>query len=268
MSFFDGAYTEYWRQRVDHAADGSVVPDASCAQAVVDRLGVSRLLRGGSVTALDVGASTGRMHEIVDRLSSRVIALDIDPVAVSASRTAGYDGSVAGSALRMPFRSESFDLLFCWAVCDALDLRQALTEFNRVLEPGGLCLITAKSANYRDDDRLAWEAELGAQLKGFPARYVRLDRFREGCHELGLDVGGLVRFELRGDFGDLRVLEDGASDMDVCCYEFAALLQKSGDCRAPTRLRLEMDSRTSLRFDEHAMRRDIAVRGKSSPSAQ
>ena len=250
MSFFGADYSTYWSDRITRSSDGTRVPDVACARQVLERLGAASLMPPSPRAGVDVGSSAGRMLPVLQALVPVAIALDIDPSVLPAARSAGYAHAVAGSALALPFAGTSVDLVFCWASSDVLVLQAALTEFNRVLRVGGLCVITGKNANYCADDARAREAESAARAKGFPGRFARMDRFEPASGVLGFAVAGLATFERRGDFGEMRVLGDGAASADAQYYEFAALLQKMAGCGAAGGQDLSMDGAASLRWGD------------------
>jgi len=99
-----------------------------------------RLLRRISVARrrqiLDLGAGYGAVTgELVRRGGGTVVALDRELTAVSHTPAL----NVNGDALHLPFKNESFDLVFCQCVLLwVADLATAVAEIQRVLEPGGI----------------------------------------------------------------------------------------------------------------------------------
>ncbi|OIQ51462.1 Demethylrebeccamycin-D-glucose O-methyltransferase [Pseudodesulfovibrio hydrargyri] len=91
---------------------------------------------------LDVGAGLGAT---VARLRSRygVRAWGVEPSADQLSRADGQPGLVRGCGDRLPFRSGTFDALFCECVLSLFDDRpRGLAEFYRVLKPGGFLVLS------------------------------------------------------------------------------------------------------------------------------
>jgi SAM-dependent methyltransferase len=87
---------------------------------------------------------------------ARVIGLDISrPMLAHARRKSREEGLhnldlVRGSALTLPFRSKSFDVVNCCAALHLLpDIEQTLSEIHRVLRPGGR--FTTAVLRVRDD---------------------------------------------------------------------------------------------------------------------
>lgn len=111
------------------------------AQEVVDRAA----LRPGQ-DVLDIGCGTGPATRIAAKqLSSisRVVGLDIDPVRLALARSlAERDGLevewLEGSALELPFETNTFDVALCCLTLQFLpDREKGLREMRRVLKPEG-----------------------------------------------------------------------------------------------------------------------------------
>ena len=101
----------------------------------------------GPVEILDIGCGTGAM---LDELSvyCRVVGADFSPEALAFCRKRGdrlnahYD-LVRADARRLPFASNSFDIVTAMDIIEHIDLdKDALLEIGRVLRPGGHLLVT------------------------------------------------------------------------------------------------------------------------------
>jgi SAM-dependent methyltransferase len=120
--------------------------------------------------ALEIGSGTGYFSLNLLQLGAteRLVATDISPEMLS---------TLAGTAVRLglaaetkvtdaetlPFPGESFDLVFGHAVLHHLpDLERALSEFHRVLRPGGAIAFCGEPSRY--GDLLAVLPKRGAQL--------------------------------------------------------------------------------------------------------
>jgi SAM-dependent methyltransferase len=91
---------------------------------------------------LEVGAGTGANLSVLRNIGARrVVACDLS---VDALRLSGSEATLArADATRLPFRSDSIDLLLAADVIEHLDDdREALREFVRVLRPGGHLVLT------------------------------------------------------------------------------------------------------------------------------
>lgn len=95
-------------------------------------------------TALDVGCGGGILSEEIARLGFAVTG--IDPAGPSLRMAAGHAQAGGlriayeqGSGEAIPFRNDSFDVVFC---CDVLehvrDVAKVVAEISRVLKPGGV----------------------------------------------------------------------------------------------------------------------------------
>jgi SAM-dependent methyltransferase len=108
--------------------------------------------------ALEIGAGTGyfSLNLLQLGLIERATATDISP-GMLAQLAAGADElgvevkTVVTDAETLPFESESFDLVFGHAVLHHIpDLARALSEFRRVLRPGGSVAFCGEPSRYGD----------------------------------------------------------------------------------------------------------------------
>lgn len=106
---------------------------------------VHRLSPAAGETIVDVGCGTGQYLRAVAAASKDVrllIGIDFSFDAIRAVRDAGLRGVVA-SGERLPLRSGSADALMCnYAAYYLPDLHTALSEWARVLKPGGRLLVS------------------------------------------------------------------------------------------------------------------------------
>ena len=105
--------------------------------------------RLGSLTLLNVGASTGIMDSILADHFKLVAGIDIDDTAIAHAgdnyRKPNLSFQVA-DALDLPFAGESFDVAVCSQVYEHVpDARRMFDEIYRVLVPGGVCYLTANN---------------------------------------------------------------------------------------------------------------------------
>lgn len=112
------------------------------------------LPRGGDV--LDVGCGFGHAFEELHRRFAprRIVGLDADPDldkrAGRAAAACGCDVRLeAANASRMPLASGSMDLVLCHQTFHHLvDQTSAMSEFFRVLKPGGFLLFAESTRRY------------------------------------------------------------------------------------------------------------------------
>jgi SAM-dependent methyltransferase len=129
------------------------------------RLKLSKALGGldGEVfgDALEIGSGTGYFSLNLMQLGivERLTATDISPemlrrLAATAEALGLEAQTVATEAEELPFEDESFDLVFGHAVLHHIpDLERAMSEFRRVLRPGGAIAFCGEPSRY--GDRLA-----------------------------------------------------------------------------------------------------------------
>jgi SAM-dependent methyltransferase len=120
--------------------------------------------------AVEIGSGTGyfSLNLLQLGLVGRLVATDISPgmldeLGGTAERLGLAVETAATDAERLPFKDQSFDLVFGHAVLHHLpDLPAALTEFRRVLRPGGTLAFCGEPSRY--GDLLAAVPKHGAQL--------------------------------------------------------------------------------------------------------
>lgn len=224
---FDKTYLDYYQDRLERASDGTRVPGLTVTASLVDRLHISS---GDRV--LDVGCSFGRLLPILTPLTNEIYGLEMSYDVVDVAARADYRFVVRGSAEDSNMSSYFFDHLVLFGVFDCCDQAAALRETHRLLKPGGLALITGKNVDYHDDDRLALLAERNAWRKRFPNSFTYAADLWERLPAVGLELVELMRFERRGDFGEMRLLRDDRQT-GARFYEYAAVVRSTS---TPTQL--------------------------------
>jgi len=104
----------------------------------------SRILRRIAIASkhriLDLGAAYGQgTVELARRSSGMVAAIDISELSLREIENGPVIVRIAGDAMRLPFRSNSFDMVF--SQCALLwisPLQDAINEIDRVLDPAGV----------------------------------------------------------------------------------------------------------------------------------
>ncbi|GFE51051.1 hypothetical protein So717_28040 [Roseobacter cerasinus] len=212
--YWNGQYLEYWRSRVAEAGAGTsdvVAGDPNTEgdevyNRVFDRYGFEpgRLL--------EVGCAWGRMFPLYKARNLKITGLDISEAMIGAARESweaddSIEGLVVSPAEELPFPDESFDNLACLAVLDATRQDEALTEFLRVVRPGGRLYVTGKNDLYHADDTEALAAEIGARKKNHPNFFTDTKELLEVMSRQGHTLVGQHYFERRGDFAAFHSIE-------------------------------------------------------------
>ncbi len=106
---------------------------------------------GREARILDAGCGTGGMMEVLRARQPgwKLAGLDYSPHAVAYTRQRGFEDVVQGSVDALPFANESFDAVYSLDVLyiGQVDEGRAMTEFARVLKPGGLFLMNLPAFN-------------------------------------------------------------------------------------------------------------------------
>ncbi len=175
--------------------------------------------------ALEIGAGTGyfSLNLLQAGLIERATATDISPgmlktLSANASRLGLKVKTVAAEAEELPFKDESFDLVFGHAVLHHVpDLERGFAEFHRVLRRGGTLAFCGEPSRYGDliaavPKRAAllagplWRRAIGAEARGDDA-----DAHANG-HDLEREVdvhafspGGLTALARDAGFASVHV---------------------------------------------------------------
>jgi ubiquinone/menaquinone biosynthesis C-methylase UbiE len=174
--------------------------------------------------ALEIGAGTGyfTLNMLRAGLIGEATCSDISPgmlaaLQANARRLELQVRTEPADAERLPFASESFDLVLGHAVLHHIpDLEHAFAEFERVLAPGGTVLFAGEPSRY--GDRLArvpkcaagalaplWRAAIGARRAPRPSR-GESDEALEGSVDVhAFAPAELSRAARSAGFQDVRV---------------------------------------------------------------
>lgn len=99
------------------------------------------------LTLLDVGCSGGYVIKTLSPLFKNLIGIDIDTQALKFARihsNAKKARFIKGDGLNIPFTQKSFDVVICNHIYEHVpDARRLFSEIERVLKPGGFCLLAA-----------------------------------------------------------------------------------------------------------------------------
>lgn len=112
-----------------------------------DFLGADRVKKA---KLLDVGSSTGIIDSVLAESFGEVWGIDIDEVGVNFAKKEFKKKNLhfeVGSALKLRFRGNSFDVVVCTHVYEHVsNPKKLFNEIYRVLKPGGVCYLAAINA--------------------------------------------------------------------------------------------------------------------------
>jgi SAM-dependent methyltransferase len=101
-------------------------------------------IQGKSLDILDAGCGTGYNIHHYERQGHRLFSLDVSAEALDAVLQRGFRRVCQASVTDIPYRTESFDMVFSFDVVQQLsveDAGRAIREMHRVLKPGGRLFI-------------------------------------------------------------------------------------------------------------------------------
>lgn len=103
---------------------------------------LARHLRGTQLQGADIGCGTGGNIMATSRLGA-MTGSDIAPEAVEFCRERGIEAVLQEAPDRLPFADNRFDFLTVFDVLEHIENDQGmLSEFSRILKPGGLVIMT------------------------------------------------------------------------------------------------------------------------------
>ncbi|MHB8743872.1 MAG: class I SAM-dependent methyltransferase [Sulfuricaulis sp.] len=99
--------------------------------------------------ALDVGASTGFIDNILAEHFGTVVGIDIDEAAINFARQSFNRENLefrVGDAMNISAPGDNFDVVICAQVYEHVpDANILMKEIHRVLKPGGICYFAASN---------------------------------------------------------------------------------------------------------------------------
>lgn len=109
---------------------------------------VRRYVPGPDRVIVDVGCGTGATASALRSLG-RVIGVDFSPLALRACTTRGLDWLLRAGAEAIPLATNSVDAVVATDIVEHLDDDvAALTEFRRILKPGGHAIVTVPAYQF------------------------------------------------------------------------------------------------------------------------
>ena len=105
-------------------------------------------LDSASPKMLDIGCSIGATLSAAVELGWQPTGVDVSQRAVDACTERGLDCHLV-EGLEIPFGDNTFDLVTNWHVLEHVaDVKETLTEWQRVLKPGGVMILETPDARY------------------------------------------------------------------------------------------------------------------------
>jgi ubiquinone/menaquinone biosynthesis C-methylase UbiE len=143
-----------------------------------------------SKNMLDLGCGTGSYTYIVDRKGCVGVDLHINAIRV-AKKYCKNSEFIVSSALSLPFRDRTFDVIFMWEVFEEIPVQaeiQAIHEINRVLLKNGVFFIS-----FSNDHLLSNILDPAFVFRRF--RHYNTDKFLKLISEAGLST---ISYTIRG----------------------------------------------------------------------
>jgi len=105
---------------------------------------LKNLPESSNLNILDVGAWTGMLSYLLHRMGHKVTAFDLNQkVLDEINKNIPKVKTICGDAQELSFKSNTFDVVIgCQVLEHIKDDVKALSEWNRVLKPGGLMIVT------------------------------------------------------------------------------------------------------------------------------
>ncbi len=147
---------------------------------------------GRTYDLLDAGCGTGGTTIFLQRFGV-VTGVDFSPDALSLAQTRGLNRLVRGSVSQLPFADQSFDAVTCFDVLyhrGVADVVAGLTEFRRVLRPGGVVLLREPAFNW-----LRGSHDIGIHTE----RRLTVGDLQDGMRRAGFEV-------LAGTYANMALL--------------------------------------------------------------
>jgi SAM-dependent methyltransferase len=104
----------------------------------------------GAKRILDIGCGIGSYTYLID--SNNCFGIDVDMNALKiAKRYCSNSDFILASVLNLPFKEESFDIIFMWGVIEYIENeteKNAIEEIHRTLVPGANLLLSAPNYHF------------------------------------------------------------------------------------------------------------------------
>jgi SAM-dependent methyltransferase len=139
-------------------------------------------IEGKSLAILDAGCGTGYNIHHYEKQGHRLFSLDVSADALAGVQQRGFHKACQASVTDIPYRSDTFDLVFSFDVVVQIpveDAKKAIQEMYRVLKPGGRLFLRAAAFEWM---RSSHDEELATQH-----RYT-LPELRDVLERAGFEI--------------------------------------------------------------------------------
>lgn len=211
QQYWNSKYTEYWQQRVAESSNerSEIVSGDSVTPSEISWYHHLSKVPFKSGNILDIGCGWGRFFNYFEQNNLRISGIDISSSMIEKANEKFLSQEFiesldVGIAEDLPYESNTFDNVCCLATFDATYQNKSLSEFLRVLKPGGNLYLSGKNYMYHDNDNEALVAENNARLKGHPNFFTNLTSLIQLCEILQINTIYSAFFDLRGDFSRVK----------------------------------------------------------------
>ena len=225
--YWNDKFVKYWDSWINQPENSWINEKSqqkfrpSVFEALVDKINLN-----SDHTLLDAGCGFGQNLSFLKSQVHKIYAIDISIEMANRVRSNQCnDIKMLGvaEAERLPFISNFFDRIICFGVFDALNQKEALFEFSRILKLNGRLLITGKNYYYHQDDYEALEAEQNARDQGHPNFFTDCRKLLENLNRFGFVLNDIRFFSRRGDFSNYNYIDSSPSDP---FYEYSMIVEK------------------------------------------
>lgn len=175
------------------------------ADDTVSQLG--RYVELDASVVLDVGGGGGYFSDALRSVGARVVCVDVDAGEMASLRGSMPHGAVLGSAMELPFRTDTVDVCFSSNVLEHVPLPFRMAdEMVRVTRPGGTIYISYTNwlSPWGGHETSPWHY-FGGQwaARRYQHRHGRPPKNRYGDNMYGVSIAAAVRWARKQTSADL-----------------------------------------------------------------